>query len=220
MGSIDAVMTGGANLTKIGVVAGDGVGPEVTTEALKVLEQVARPRGPGVSPPAGGYRRRALPPAPARSCPTARSASCGTWTRSCWAPSATRRWLPGCWKKASCCGSGSTSTSISTSAPSALFPGIEGPIRGKGPDDVDMVVVRENNEDLYVGAGGFLRKGTPEEVAIQTSINSRAASSGRSVTPSTWLAAARPRGRSGACRPPIAAADWSGSSPWSPRPTS
>jgi 3-isopropylmalate dehydrogenase len=37
-----------------------------------------------------------------------------------------------------------------------------------------MVVVRENNEDLYVGAGGFLRKGTAEEVAIQTSINSRA----------------------------------------------
>ena len=58
--------------------------------------------------------------------------------------------------------------------PVRLFPGIEGPIRGKGPDDVNMVVVRENNEDLYVGAGGFLRKGTPEEVAIQTSINSRA----------------------------------------------
>ena len=37
-----------------------------------------------------------------------------------------------------------------------------------------MVVVRENNEDLYVGAGGFSRKGTPEEVAIQTSINTRA----------------------------------------------
>ena len=37
-----------------------------------------------------------------------------------------------------------------------------------------MVVVRENNEDLYVGAGGFTRKGTPEEVAIQTSVNTRA----------------------------------------------
>jgi 3-isopropylmalate dehydrogenase len=36
------------------------------------------------------------------------------------------------------------------------------------------VVVRENNEDLYVGAGGFTRKGTAEEVAIQTSINTRA----------------------------------------------
>ena len=57
--------------------------------------------------------------------------------------------------------------------PIQLFPGVECPIRGKGPDDVDMVVVRENNEDLYVGAGGFTRKGTPEEVAIQTSINTR-----------------------------------------------
>ena len=37
-----------------------------------------------------------------------------------------------------------------------------------------MLVVRENNEDLYVGAGGITRKGTPEEVAIQTSVNTRA----------------------------------------------
>jgi 3-isopropylmalate dehydrogenase len=36
-----------------------------------------------------------------------------------------------------------------------------------------MIVVRENNEDLYVGAGGVTRKGTPDEVAIQTSINTR-----------------------------------------------
>jgi 3-isopropylmalate dehydrogenase len=57
--------------------------------------------------------------------------------------------------------------------PIQLYPGVECPIRGKGPDDVDMVVVRENNEDLYVGAGGFTRKGTPHEVAIQTSINTR-----------------------------------------------
>ncbi len=57
--------------------------------------------------------------------------------------------------------------------PVQLYPGVEGPIRGKGPDDIDMVVVRENNEDLYVGAGGFTRKGTPHEVAIQTSINTR-----------------------------------------------
>jgi 3-isopropylmalate dehydrogenase len=58
--------------------------------------------------------------------------------------------------------------------PVKLFPGVETPVRGKGPDDIDMVVVRENNEDLYVGAGGFTRKGTSEEVAIQTSINTRA----------------------------------------------
>jgi 3-isopropylmalate dehydrogenase len=58
--------------------------------------------------------------------------------------------------------------------PVRLFPGVETPVKGKGPDDIDLVVVRENNEDLYVGAGGFTRKGTPEEVAIQTSINTRA----------------------------------------------
>ena len=57
--------------------------------------------------------------------------------------------------------------------PVKLFPGVETPIKGKGPEDIDMIVVRENNEDLYVGAGGFTRKGTPEEVAIQTSINTR-----------------------------------------------
>ena len=58
--------------------------------------------------------------------------------------------------------------------PIRLYPGVETPIRGKGPADIDMVVVRENNEDLYVGAGGCTRKGTAEEVAIQTSINTRA----------------------------------------------
>jgi 3-isopropylmalate dehydrogenase len=55
-----------------------------------------------------------------------------------------------------------------------LYPGVHTPIKDKGPEDIDLVVVRENNEDLYVGAGGFTRKGTPEEVAIQTSVNTRA----------------------------------------------
>jgi 3-isopropylmalate dehydrogenase len=58
--------------------------------------------------------------------------------------------------------------------PVRLYPGVETPLKDARPDQIDMVVVRENNEDLYVGAGGFTRKGTPEEVAIQTSINTRA----------------------------------------------
>jgi 3-isopropylmalate dehydrogenase len=57
--------------------------------------------------------------------------------------------------------------------PVKLFPGIETPIRDKGPDEIDYVVVRENTEGLYAGAGGFLKKGTPDEVAIQESINTR-----------------------------------------------
>jgi len=54
-----------------------------------------------------------------------------------------------------------------------LLPGVETPIKGKGPEDIDFVVVRENTEGLYAGAGGLLRRGTPDEVAVQESINTR-----------------------------------------------
>ena len=47
------------------------------------------------------------------------------------------------------------------------------PLKDKGPKDIDFVVVRENNEGLYTGAGGFVFKGTANEVAIQESVNTR-----------------------------------------------
>ena len=57
--------------------------------------------------------------------------------------------------------------------PVRLYPGVQTPIKDKGPEEIDFVVIRENTEGLYAGAGGFLRKGTPDEVAIQESINTR-----------------------------------------------
>jgi len=57
--------------------------------------------------------------------------------------------------------------------PVKLYPGVECPLKDKGPGDIDFVVVRENTEGLYVGGGAFLRKGTPHEIAIQESINTR-----------------------------------------------
>ena len=47
------------------------------------------------------------------------------------------------------------------------------PLKGKGPKDVDLVVVRENTEDVYVGIGGHFKKGTPDEVALQEMIFTR-----------------------------------------------
>jgi 3-isopropylmalate dehydrogenase len=47
------------------------------------------------------------------------------------------------------------------------------PIKDKKTEDVDFVVIRENNEGLYTGVGGFAFKGTPNEVAIQDSVNTR-----------------------------------------------
>jgi 3-isopropylmalate dehydrogenase len=57
--------------------------------------------------------------------------------------------------------------------PVKLYEGVETPLKDKGPADIDFVVVRENTEGLYAGAGGTLRKGTPDEVAVQESINTR-----------------------------------------------
>ncbi len=57
--------------------------------------------------------------------------------------------------------------------PVKLYPGVECPLKGKGPADIDYVVVRENSGDAYTGTGGITMKGTPHEVAVQSSVYSR-----------------------------------------------
>lgn len=57
--------------------------------------------------------------------------------------------------------------------PVKLYPNVETPLKDKTPADIDMIIVRENTEGLYTGAGGFLKKDTPQEVAVQESINTR-----------------------------------------------
>jgi len=57
--------------------------------------------------------------------------------------------------------------------PVKLFPGVYTPIKDKGPNEIDFVVVRENTEGIYAGAGGFMRKNTPQEIAVQESVNTR-----------------------------------------------
>ncbi len=57
--------------------------------------------------------------------------------------------------------------------PVKLYPHVETPLRDKGPEDVDFVVVRENTEGFYAGSGGYFKKDTPDEIAIQESINTR-----------------------------------------------
>ena len=55
--------------------------------------------------------------------------------------------------------------------PSKLYPGVESPL--KNPGDIDFVVVREGTEGAYTGNGGAIRVGTPHEVANETSVNTR-----------------------------------------------
>jgi 3-isopropylmalate dehydrogenase len=56
--------------------------------------------------------------------------------------------------------------------PVKLYPGVtSGPVADKGPQEIDFVVCREGTEGPYVGAGGTLREGTPQEVSTEVSIN-------------------------------------------------
>ncbi len=57
--------------------------------------------------------------------------------------------------------------------PTRLLPGVPTPLANVGPDDIDMVIVRENTEGLYCQNGGFLYKGTPHEVANQIEVTTR-----------------------------------------------
>ncbi|HEY7357029.1 MAG TPA: isocitrate/isopropylmalate family dehydrogenase, partial [Ktedonobacterales bacterium] len=57
--------------------------------------------------------------------------------------------------------------------PMRLLPGVQSPLAGKGPAEIDMVCVRENTEGEYSGTGGRIHQGTPDEVAIQSAVFTR-----------------------------------------------
>jgi 3-isopropylmalate dehydrogenase len=58
--------------------------------------------------------------------------------------------------------------------PVRLYPGVETPLKDKGPKEIDYTVVRENSGDMYAGGGGIMMKDTPHEVAVQNMLYSRA----------------------------------------------
>lgn len=57
--------------------------------------------------------------------------------------------------------------------PARLFPGLQSVLANKGPAQIDFVVIRENSEGEYVDNGGRLRRGQPDEVAVQTAVHTR-----------------------------------------------
>ena len=57
--------------------------------------------------------------------------------------------------------------------PVKLYPGVDTPLKDKGPKDIDLVVVRENTEGIYTGMGGVQYKGTPAEVSTQVNCTTR-----------------------------------------------
>jgi len=158
---------------KIAVLPGDGTGPEVLREGLKVLDAAAKVyhfQYETVTYDLGGERflrtGEVLPPSVLGELRTVDAIYLGAIGHPKVAPGILERGLLLTLRF--------ELEQYINLRPVKLFPGVECPIKGKEPKDIDFVVVRENNEGLYTGAGGVLRKGTAEEVATQISVNTRA----------------------------------------------
>jgi 3-isopropylmalate dehydrogenase len=155
---------------RIGVIRGDGTGPEVIAEALKVLEVVRN--GFDVDPiefdlGADRYLRtgEVLPDEELdglRACDAILLGAVGD-----------PRVRPGILERDLLLRVRFELDQYVNLRPVVRYPGVQTLVPSHTEDDVDFVVVRENSEGLYSGAGGFHRKGTAHEVAVQSSINTR-----------------------------------------------
>jgi 3-isopropylmalate dehydrogenase len=157
---------------KIAVIGGDGTGPEVVAEGLKVLAAVAKLEGFQFETKDfdfGGDRYlktgEVLPDGAVAELSQFDSIFLGAVGHPDVAP--------GILEKGLLLDIRFQMDQYINLRPVKLFAGVETPLAGKGPDDIDFVVVRENTEDLYCGVGGFLKKNTPDEVASQTALYSR-----------------------------------------------
>lgn len=156
----------------IAVIGGDGTGPEVTAEALKVLEAISKLEGftyKTTDFDFGGERYlRTGETLPAGAVDELRKFD-AIYLGAVGHPDV----KPGILEKGLLLELRFQLDQYINLRPVKLFPGVETPLAGKGPEDIDFVVVRENTEDMYCGTGGFLKKGTADEVSTQTAVYTR-----------------------------------------------
>ncbi len=155
---------------KIAVIPGDGTGPEVIREGLKVLEAVSKKfsfKYQKVLYDLGGERflktKEVMPSSVLRELKDVDVIYLGAIGDP--------RVKPGILEKGILLRLRFELDQYINLRPVVLYDKRFCPLRDKEEKDIDFVVVRENTEGLYCGAGGFLRKNTREEVAIQESIN-------------------------------------------------
>lgn len=157
---------------KIAVVGGDGTGPEVVAEGIKVVEAAAQRGGLSLeftNYPLGGENYMATGELLTQDAVENLKKADVIFLGAIGHPDV----KPGILEKGILLDLRFTLDQYINLRPVKLYEGVDTPLKDKGPDDIDFVVVRENTEGLYAGAGGVLKKGTPDEVAVQESINTR-----------------------------------------------
>jgi len=165
---------------KIAVIGGDGTGPEVVAEGLKVLKTVAEKVGFEYTTQdfnvsgdryleAGGDPNAASIPVISDEEIDELATFDAIYLGAVGHPDV----APGILEKGLLLKARFQLDQYINLRPVTLYPGVETPLAGKTSDDIDFVVVRENTEGLYSGMGGFQYKGTANEVATQTMCNTR-----------------------------------------------
>ena len=158
---------------KIAVIPGDGTGPEVVREGLKVLAAAAAAKGfeyETTEYDLGGERYLKTGEVLPDSVVDELRGYDAIYLGAVGHPKV----APGVLEKGLLLKARFELEQYINLRPVKLYPGVDCPLKDKTPEDIDFVVVRENNEGLYSGIGGCQRKGTPEEVATQVMVNTRA----------------------------------------------
>ncbi len=157
---------------KIAVIPGDGTGPEVTAEAVKVLDAAAQRAGfkyETTNFDFGGDRYLRT----GEVLPESAVSDLGKFDAILLGAIGHPDVKPGILEKGILLKLRFELDLYINLRPVKLYEGVDTPLKDKGPAEIDFVVVRENTEGLYAGAGGTLKRGTPDEVAVQESINTR-----------------------------------------------
>ncbi len=161
-----------AKAYKIAVIPGDGTGPEVTAEAVKVLKTAAdkfKFKTELTNFDFGGERYKRT----GETLPDSAIAELRKFDSILLGAIGHPDVAPGILEKGILLKARFELDQYINLRPVRLFPGVETPLKNKGPDDIDYVVVRENTGDLYTGVGGFSMKGTSNEVAVQDAVYNR-----------------------------------------------
>jgi 3-isopropylmalate dehydrogenase len=167
-------------MLNIAVMGGDGTGPEVVAEGLKVLAAVAKKVGLEYKTTAldiNGDRYLARGGDPAKfSIPVideSEVAALRSYDAIYLGAVGHPKIAPGIIEKNLLLKLRFELDQYINLRPVKLYPGVETPLAGKKPEDIDFIVVRENTEGLYSGSGGFQYKGMPQEVSTQLNVTTR-----------------------------------------------
>ena len=158
----------------IAVIGGDGIGPEVVREGLKVLEAVTASAGPKISTTEydlGARRWHAT----GETLPDSVLAEVSQHDAILLGAIGDPTVPSGVLERGVLLPLRFALEHYVNLRPAKLYPGVRSPLAVErvAPDGIDFVVVREGTEGPYVGNGGSLRTGTPQEIATEVSVNTR-----------------------------------------------